>query len=87
MPLPKGNELDVRAGRGTKRSRPDELLSGAKRIIIVRTNYLASDIQDWKEAEHARMNDLLATEGIPCMPDAGMTIHLSVPVCGIFLTG
>lgn len=53
-------EMKYMAAHGTKRSRPDELLPGTRRVIVVRMNYLSSGSPDWKDAEQARMRDVLA---------------------------
>ena len=49
--------MDYMAKHGTKRTRPDELVSGTVRVISVRMNYLASDAADsWQalaDAERA----------------------------------
>lgn len=53
-------EMNYMAGHGTKRSRPDELVPGTRRVIVARMNYLSSYALDWKDTEQARMSDVLA---------------------------
>lgn len=53
-------EMKYMGDHGTKRSRPDELVPGTQRVIVVRMNYLSSGASDWKDTEQARMHDVLA---------------------------
>lgn len=53
-------EMNYMAEHGAKRSRPDLLVPGTQRVITVRMDYLVSDDPEWKNAEMARMDDVLA---------------------------
>lgn len=53
-------EMIYMAAHGTKRSRPDELVPGTRRVITVRMDYLSSGNSHWRSVELSRMNDALA---------------------------